>query len=175
MDFAAQQMFNDAEYDIAAHDVLQAHHSKNRTPRAPDPKLLCKSKPRIIDSEDECCDDVDDNGRSDEDRGNGTDLDGSDNDVNAVRPRAPRNSKHDGDHEPKPNQLGYYSGTWIDVLENTKDKYRFDLHLKAKDPFPLRTQPALQRSHQLLLDAMMEHKEDPSAMPLNESKSSFYS
>jgi phosphoribosylformylglycinamidine (FGAM) synthase-like enzyme len=38
------------------------------------------------------------------------------------------NSKIDGGCVPKPTQIGYYSGAWVDVLEAAKNEYRFYIH-----------------------------------------------
>jgi hypothetical protein len=83
---------------------------------------------------------------------------------------ATRNSKIDGGCVPKPTQIGYYSGAWVDVLEAAKNEYRFYIHCIADEPFPERDSDTLQDAHTCLLEAMAHYKDNPAADPLNQGK-----
>ena len=78
------------------------------------------------------------------------------NDNGGRKQRATRNSKSHG--EPKPNQLGYYSGPWNDVLVNARHQYRKFIH--TNDPFPERNLSSLKDVQDILLEAIAAHKEE---------------
>jgi hypothetical protein len=73
-----------------------------------------------------------------------------DNGTDGRKVRAAQNSKTHGDA--KPNQLGYYSGSWVDVLVAARNDYRRFLHIT--DPFPERNTDNLKDAHDALLEAI---------------------
>ena len=84
---------------------------------------------------------------------NEEDGDGSDGSVKITR--AACNSKHHG--EAKPSQLGFYAGTWIDVLIIARNNYRKLIH--TVDPFPERNADSLKNAHDILLEAIAEYED----------------
>jgi hypothetical protein len=75
---------------------------------------------------------------------------------NGAPSRAPRNSNSKS-HVPKPSQLGFYSGTWVDVLIYARNGYRKLIH--TKDPFPERNLENLQVAQNILLEAISDYIE----------------
>lgn len=81
------------------------------------------------------------------------------------RPRATRNSKSQGD--PKPSQLGFYSGPWVDVLVQARNRYR--KHIHTTEPFPERTTEKLKDVRVILLEEIGEYKDK--GFDIDDSKS----
>jgi hypothetical protein len=76
---------------------------------------------------------------------------------NDIPTRAKRNSKK-SHHDPYPNHLGFYSGTWYDVLVEAKNKYRLFIH--TENPFPERNRDGLRDAHGCLLEIISKYKDD---------------
>ena len=98
---------------------------------------------------------------------NGED-DNAKNDGTPVKSRATRHLKANKVQGPKPTQMGYYSGAWVDVLKDAKNLYR--LHLHTTDPFPEHDLKTLQDAHDCLLEAITTHESSAVVAPLEESK-----
>ena len=64
--------------------------------------------------------------------------------------------------------MGFYSGAWVDALEDAKNLYC--LHVHMTDPFPERNSKTLQDAHDCLLEAITMYQDSPGAMPLNNGK-----
>lgn len=77
---------------------------------------------------------------------------------NAIQPqaRAKRNSKKT--HDPYPHQLGFYSGTWHDLLVEAKNRYRLFIH--TQNPFPERNRNGLRDANDCLLEIISKYKDD---------------
>ena len=50
--------------------------------------------------------------------------------------------------------MGFYSGAWVDALEDAKNLYRRHVHMT--DPFPERNSKTLQDAHDCLLEAISQ-------------------
>ena len=94
----------------------------------------------------------------DTDSGNESDKE-SETDNNPIPPqaRAKRNSRK-SHHNPHPNHLGFYSGTWHDVLVEAKFKYRLFIH--TENPFPERNTNSLRDAHDCLLEIITKYQDD---------------
>ena len=68
--------------------------------------------------------------------------------------RAIRNSKT---HDPKPSQLSYYHGIWVDILVDARNNYRKYIH--TKNPFPEHNSNNLMEAQNFLLEATAAYKE----------------
>ena len=73
-----------------------------------------------------------------------------------TRLHAARNSKSHG--EAKPFHLGYYVGTWVDVLVTSPNNYRKYIHTKS--PFLDCNSESLNEVHNILLEAIPEFRND---------------
>ena len=96
----------------------------------------------------------------DADRESGNERDNeSEADDDSILPqaRAKRNSKK-SHHNPHPHHLGFYSGTWYDVLVEAKFKYRLFIH--TENPFPERNSNSLRDAHDCLLETITKFKDD---------------
>ena len=62
----------------------------------------------------------------------------------------------------RPNQLRFYTGSWIDILTNAKNWYRLKLHCVLMNPFPERSAATLNEAHKCILDAVGCHLEEES-------------
>ena len=71
--------------------------------------------------------------------------------------RAPCNSKSQGDHDAKPSQLSFYSGTWVDILIAARNNYRKIIH--TIEPFPEHNPNNLKEAQNLLLEAIDDFKD----------------
>jgi hypothetical protein len=90
--------------------------------------------------------------------GNESDEEPDDGD-NPIPPqvRAKRNSKKArGDLHP--HHLGFYSGTWYDVLVEAKNRYRLFIHTLC--PFPDRNSNSLRDAHDCLLETITKYKDE---------------
>ena len=84
------------------------------------------------------------------------DEDNNASDNGKTRLRAAQNLKSHG--EAKPFCLGYYVGTWVDVLVTACNNYRKYIHTKS--PFPDRNSESLNEVHNILLEAITEFRDD---------------
>ena len=78
--------------------------------------------------------------------------------------RATRNSKYNGDA--KPNQLGFYSGAWVDILITARNNFRKMIHAESgptRPSFPERNPENLRRAQDHLIEAVAEYSEEWSA------------
>lgn len=114
-------------------NVVDAHHAKNRRPKAPNPDVLTN----IRKSFQATVEDVPD---EDSEREDGSD-EGEDDDkevsghADTGRRRAPRNSKTPyGSRPPKPTQLTFYPPQWRDLIEDTKLRFRMTASIKKGFP-----------------------------------------
>ena len=71
--------------------------------------------------------------------------------------RAKRNSKK-SHRDPRPTHLGFYSGTWYDVLVEAKNRYRLFIH--TQNPFPERNRSALRDAHDCLLETVSKYEDN---------------
>ena len=77
------------------------------------------------------------------------------------RTRATRNSKSNGDA--KPNQLGFYSGAWVDILITARNNFRKMIHAESgptHPSFPERNPENLRRAQDHLIEAVAEYSEE---------------
>ena len=87
--------------------------------------------------------------------GNEPDNDESDNAVIPPQEQTKQNSRNCDLH---PHHLGFYMGTWYDVLVDVKNKYRFFVH--TQDPFPEHNTHSLRDAHDCLLEAVVQFTDD---------------
>jgi hypothetical protein len=71
--------------------------------------------------------------------------------------RATRNSKSQGDA--KPSQLGFYHGTWVNILIDARNNYRKRIHSSQHDPFPERNTESLRDAQDLLLEVISDFRD----------------
>lgn len=72
---------------------------------------------------------------------------------------------------PDPTQLGFYSGSWIDVLKDAKYQYRLSIH--TDEPFPERSRDSLLVSHECLVEAIGKFQ-DEIKLPLDEGSLRYF-
>ena len=111
----------------------------------------------------------DTNANGDDANDNGNESDDETDDSEDPIPRAKRNSKK-SHHDPYPHHLGYYTGTWRDVLVEAKTKYRLFIH--TQNPFPERNKNGLRDAHDCLLETITKFKDD--GTQIDEGKSNIY-
>ena len=91
------------------------------------------------------------------------DDDGNDDDESEAgdnpipQARAKRNSKK-SHRDPLPNHLGFYSGTWYDVLVEAKNRYRLFIH--TQNPFPERNRNGLKDAQECLLETIAKYEDN---------------
>ena len=93
-------------------------------------------------------DDNTDGNSSDDESGAGED---------AIPSRAKRNTKK-SQRDLHPHRLGFYSGTWYDVLVEAKNRYWLFIH--TQNPFPERNRDGLHDAHDCLLETVSKYKDD---------------
>jgi hypothetical protein len=71
--------------------------------------------------------------------------------------RAKRNSKRTS-NDPHPHHLGFYSGTWYDLLVEAKNHYRLFIH--TQKPFPERNRIGLRDAQDCLLETISKYKDN---------------
>lgn len=149
--------------------VLEAYQRKNRKTRAPDPLFLRRTTHYRSSSQDSGhaarnLNDSEPVGDDDNDNDDGVEDDGTP----PAGTRATRHSKTDKAEGPKPTHMGYYSGAWVDILEEAKNLYR--LHVHTTDPFPERDTRTLQHAHDCLLEAFAAYEVSPGASYVDTGK-----
>lgn len=127
--------------DSRDHEVLTAHHERNRRPKPPDPKHL----KAVWDSTE--AQHVNNRSIS---PSSTIDTESNSDEPSIFVGRAKRNSKCSGG--PQVTQLGFYPGNWVSVLENGKDLNRISVAIKAG--FPTRAE-GLKEADGCLHEAMV--------------------
>jgi len=149
------------------YSILQAHQHKNHWGHAPNLETLataaasqCSSTPKQqwlwqAQEPDVDCNNLDESTASADEHP-------------VARKCTPHNSRIDDDNLPKPTQISFYSGAWVNVLKDMKNEYHFHIHCITDDPFPEHDAVTLQDAHNCLLEAMGCHEDNPTAEPLNQ-------
>jgi hypothetical protein len=85
----------------------------------------------------------------------------------ASKKRTSRNSKVGSDAGPRPTQIKFYMGTWVDVLENAKAWHHLFIHAYSDNAFPECDAVSLQNAHDCLLEEITAYQENPALLPLD--------
>ncbi|KAF8227375.1 hypothetical protein L208DRAFT_1379803 [Tricholoma matsutake] len=145
--------------------ILEAYQCKNSKTHAPDHRFLCHSQHRSRSQDSRCAtEDLEANEPVDDENNN--EDDNAKNDGTPVKSRATCHSKADKVQGPKPTQMGYYSGAWVDVLKDAKNLYH--LHIHSTDPFPEHDSKTLQDAHDRLLEAITVYEASAAVAPFEE-------